>query len=947
MADIKDRTYQGTETYGQAFDRMSKGQAGYAEAVGKLAQELANIHDLTDLEQQKLEDWLKTLGEIRDHWEDIGDFIEEELLNINTTKDSLDDIRKIFTSIVEDLQSTQRTSNERLKIAKNYRDLAGEVSRSLVVQNGLSESNLRSIEKRLQKTKEIYDFNVKQLTGGSLDPEDIRKAREGEQAKLDGLLMQQESLQNRVARLQRQLADGSGDIHTRDKLRQALTLQAKFNKEKQAEIALRQTNIELLSQETRKGADQIEAEFQKNKLAARKVRRETAGLGFAAKMAEKFGVAGAKEDYEDYIQDRVAGRGGKSGGELVAGWIRQGLTFSAIMGAVGLSIAGIVKAFKEVSSEIAKLQQNIGKFSYGIAAANTEFASSKQYLETANELVQQFGQNPISFIGEKEIARLAEAKNLLGLSAEQAGNIGIRAKLAGQNMDQYAESIVQGVNHGNALNRSAVAHGLAMKDVLSTSDDITLSLGNSGEALGRAIVAAKNLGMSLKDVDNIAGQLLNFESSIENEMKAQLLTGNQMNLARARGLALQNDLEGVAKELTKQGIDAAKFGTLNRIQQEAYASALGISREQLGRMLVTQAGIVKLTDEQVKAATGVTKQELEAMGISERWKVATDKLAQAFTPLLEVIVPIVTWIGKGVAFMAGLIGKLGTGGQLALILGGVLIGVLRRLAGTAVLAGTGLGRMFRVFNVGLWKAGKRMPKLFSSLGRGLGALGKGAAAGAVGIPAILGIAAGIALLGVAVLAAGKGIEFIGRGIKSITEGFVGLFKALVNVSFDKLLLIGPAFMAMGTGMLLALPGLVGAALTLGPITRQLTKLAAAQPAIQALAGSIVYLASAIGILKTNIGGLEVKNLKAIRKEAVKALNSLETGRIEAVANVRTSPVVQETIRSTAAEAENSKTEKLVGVIADRVSGILKVEVTNWDYDRLSRNLAVHSVADYK
>ena len=620
--DIRDRSYKGTETFGEAFERLSKGTGEYEEAIRRLREELGRMNDLTDIQETQLEDWLKSLDEIRDSWEEINDFIENDLKNIDDFRKNLEGIRGLFTNILRDLQPARRQATEQVALLRNFRDLTGEIQRATVVQNGTSEANLNNLSKRVQKTKEQYEWTVRNLTADrSLDTEAIRKAREREQAAVESLEQERKDIDNRVKNLQEKLKKNTtvGDQRwsIKAELNEALAAQKEFNKSKAAELDLHRANVEILQEETKEAINYATQRTINLRAKGRDIRRSSAGLGIASRIAEKFGVAGARDDYEDYVQRRINGVTG-GGAALLGGWIRQALTLSGILAAVGLTVTNIWRAFRDVSSEIAKLQQNIGKFRYEIAAANTEFASSRQYLETANELVQQFGQNPISFIGQDEIAKLAEAKNLLGLSAEQAGNVGIRSRIAGQSIDQYNESIVEGINRGNALNRSTVAHGAAMREVLATTDDITLSLGNSGEQLGRAIVAAKNLGMSLKDVDNIANQLLNFESSIENEMKAQLLTGNQMNLSRARALALQNDLDGLARELTKQNIDAVKFSQMNRIQQESVASALGMSREQLGKMLVTQAGLSQLTNEQVKAATGVKKEQLEAMGISER-----------------------------------------------------------------------------------------------------------------------------------------------------------------------------------------------------------------------------------------------------------------------------------------------------------------------------------------
>ena len=78
---------------------------------------------------------------------------------------------------------------------------------------------------------------------------------------------------------------------------------------------------------------------------------------------------------------------------------------------------------------------------------------------------------------------------------------------------------------------------------------------------------AKALGTTLEKVEQIASSLLQFESSIEAELSAELLVGKDLYLERARLLALNNDLAGVAEEIAKQIGTAADFTNMNVIHQ--------------------------------------------------------------------------------------------------------------------------------------------------------------------------------------------------------------------------------------------------------------------------------------------------------------------------------------------------------------------------------------------
>ena len=60
---------------------------------------------------------------------------------------------------------------------------------------------------------------------------------------------------------------------------------------------------------------------------------------------------------------------------------------------------------------------------------------------------------------------------------------------------------------------------------------------------------AKQFGISLEQADKISESLLDFESSISNELSAELITGKQLNLEQARLYALNNDMAGLSREL--------------------------------------------------------------------------------------------------------------------------------------------------------------------------------------------------------------------------------------------------------------------------------------------------------------------------------------------------------------------------------------------------------------
>ena len=189
---------------------------------------------------------------------------------------------------------------------------------------------------------------------------------------------------------------------------------------------------------------------------------------------------------------------------------------------------------------------------------------------------------------QKDIAFMAMMENYAGLTAEESNNVlkyslqlGKSAKsTAGTLMAQYKASSLK---YGIVVNEKD-----ALKEIGKLTESIKISTAGGAAGLAKALAAAKGLGISLNDVESSANGLLNFEESIEKELTAELLTGKQLNLEKARQAALNNDLVTVAEEIKNQVGSAAEFTAMNRIQQEAIAAAVGLTREQLSGALNVQ-----------------------------------------------------------------------------------------------------------------------------------------------------------------------------------------------------------------------------------------------------------------------------------------------------------------------------------------------------------------------
>lgn len=340
---------------------------------------------------------------------------------------------------------------------------------------------------------------------------------------------------------------------------------------------------------------------------------------------------------------------------------------SLLTAIAGILAVAMLRQLLKFDEEAVKTKRVIGQWADASALANTKFVTGTEVLKTMRDLGEQFHINPVQVFSGEELGRIAQAQKLTGMSAEAAGNLGVQSKIIGKNADTYRDSIAAGANQANRLNHSAVNLSAVQNDVLNTSRAITLSYGKNVEGLAKAAGSAAALGMNLQQVEDISKNLMNFESSIQAEMQAQLLTGMQLNLAKAREYALNNDLNGVIQEVSRQGMDAAKFSHMNYIQQENMAKALGMSREQMSKMLIMQEINRGLTAEQVAAMTGMRKEDIEALSAQEKWQTMKQRFLESLVPLLEpilqlttdILIPVTRFVLGPITWLAGLISRIG------------------------------------------------------------------------------------------------------------------------------------------------------------------------------------------------------------------------------------------------------------------------------------------------
>lgn len=256
-------------------------------------------------------------------------------------------------------------------------------------------------------------------------------------------------------------------------------------------------------------------------------------------------------------------------------------------------------------------------------------------LQSTQKIVDAF--NELSQLSEfatvatnKQVDAQITLTKQIGVSTE--GALGFQSTLAVSNIEaDKGLDIVENQIASFANQNKIVAKGKEIFEAISkTSKSIQLNFRGNFESLVKTTLQASKLGLSLDQVSKIGSSLLDFEQSISSELEAELLTGRNLNLEKARLFALNHDIAGLTQEIANQGITATNFAAMNVIQQEAIAKTLGMQASELGDALYKQDLINKTAGDyttRLKEEAALLKKSNDAQDIAKG--IALEKRALA------------------------------------------------------------------------------------------------------------------------------------------------------------------------------------------------------------------------------------------------------------------------------------------------------------------------------
>ncbi len=247
-------------------------------------------------------------------------------------------------------------------------------------------------------------------------------------------------------------------------------------------------------------------------------------------------------------------------------------------------------------------------------------------------------------VGTKLVAKQAEDVGRfalsLGLSEKSQANLAKRSIQTGKSVEGLVLSQIKVVKNAEAEFGTRLNIAEVIDKANQLSGQVRAQLGGNVEELTRAVSVAKELGFELESIAGSSKALLDFQSNIEAELEAELLTGRQLNLEQARLFALTGDYEGLTREIAANVGDFYEFSKLNVLQQDAIAKSVGMTSDQLSDQLFDQASITELKEKARAENDKETLARLEQLDIQKQFEQLTLKVQGAFIAIASTLTPV-------------------------------------------------------------------------------------------------------------------------------------------------------------------------------------------------------------------------------------------------------------------------------------------------------------------
>ena len=576
---------------------------------------------------------------------------------------------------------------EDIKLIKEYLSEAKTLTSDLNEGFGGMETSIKNI--------------VREWKTGFADP---TKAATKSFTKLQSLAQKFSDDANNISKMKgKEVSDNLKLIKIETKRLKVIELELKAKKELTAEeeavLANLESEFKIQKEMTKEGEKRVAQEERIRKTMG------LTGLGVEA-LTKSFQKMGMNAKFFEGIEDdmRKTADGGNKFATAWTGIKGLAIGFGNALKDPLFIIGAIVKSVKflvGIISHVRKLTADVGmQFGLGAEEArklthHIEDAAFAQdgYYHTAQELVDANKEiNSTTGLQLKFNQKNAEQfRNIAvyqGMGVENAKALFKIATTTTTPFAQIDDSIRDTVNTLNESTGDFVNVGDVVTTMADASADTRMSFNGNLDAMTKTAHVATRLGTSMEAIKNASRSTLNFQSSIEQEMEAEMMLGKNLNLEKLRSATLNRDLTVQVAEQRRLVAETMDDALTNELKLEAASKVLGLTTDQYVEIAENIKNNGKLQGENSK--TEQKNQEAnkkKAAEFERSMQKLKDSFSKMFLPIAEMLEPLMS----GVATVISAVGKfLGTGpGKLI----GKMVGLF---AGGAIVfkAGKSLLSMF-------------------------------------------------------------------------------------------------------------------------------------------------------------------------------------------------------------------------------------------------------------
>ena len=434
-------------------------------------------------------------------------------------------------------------------------------------------------------------------------------------------------------------------------------------------------------------ADQVHS-LQLQQLHAMKIEQAMGNLGKIVKGLKNIPLVGELINAEKVLKkmQETAAAGGSKLAVMGAGLkesfasIGKSLTDPTVLiGGLITGLTKLVKLITEYQSKQFEAARDLGvsvERGKQLRDSFVELARTNlQLAVTADDLQKSYAgvQNELGIIVKQSdefnlSSTLIERRT--GATAANMATLQFAAKGMNKSLMEAYRSIVGSAKAEGGRVKVAMSEKQILEGIAQTSGTIYQNFQGNFKAIAAANVQAKALGTTLDKINATQDQFLDFESSIAKEFEAEVLTGKELNLTRARQLALNHDTQGLMVEINKLIGSSAEWNKLDTITQQSKAEALGMSRDAINQMymdqqkttlLGAQAGADLQTQYETLVGMKLSRKEIEETlgreavisaqqaSVSEKMAATMDSIKKSIAEAGQVMMPMIEGIANFLA----------------------------------------------------------------------------------------------------------------------------------------------------------------------------------------------------------------------------------------------------------------------------------------------------------